>query len=154
MNNIKTKITKTLGLMKLLTSIGFVVGNLCLSLIASAEVSSMDKIQKTLFVDLLKVTPTRCVALREGQVCYQHVVFEWQAKKFSEYCLFSEDEVTPVNCWSSTQAGTFKLDFQSAKTKRFFIRAKNSQVELASTQVVVAWVYGNKKRRRANWRLF
>ena len=119
---------------------------------AIAEEESLNQLNT--FVDELKVTPERCVALRQGQLCYQHVIFDWQAKKRAEYCLFLEGVITPVNCWSSTNVGQFKLDFQSKVTRRFILRSKNSQIDLASTEVVVAWVYGNKKRRRASWRLF
>ena len=146
--------TTILNWIKRLGFIGFSIGNIFWLSTVSAEEGLISINQKATFVNQLKVTPERCVALKQGQICYQYVIFDWQAKERSEYCLFLEGKVTPVNCWSSANVGQYKLDFQSSETKRFILRLKNSQVDLASTQVVVAWVYGNKKQRRAKWRLF
>ena len=102
----------------------------------------------------LKVSPERCVALREGQICYQNIVLDWQTVNKGNYCLFFKDNSRPLRCWSNLNQAQFKMDFQSKQSKRFVLKTKDSARGVASVEVSVAWVYGNKKRRRASWRLF
>jgi len=102
----------------------------------------------------LSISPERCVALREGQVCYQNVVLKWQTKHKGNFCLYLEGATISQRCWSQSDQGQYEMDFQSDKSRRFVLRAKDTSTELAGADMIVAWVYGNKKRRRASWRLF
>jgi hypothetical protein len=102
----------------------------------------------------LTVTPERCVALRESQVCYQNIVLKWQTDNKGDFCLFVEGSNNFLRCWSNLDQGRFEMDFQSKKSRRFVLRTKNDSAKIADAEVIVAWVYGNKKRRRASWRLF
>jgi hypothetical protein len=102
----------------------------------------------------LMVNPERCVALHAGQTCYQNVVFKWRTISVGNYCLFLEKAATPLKCWNEVSSGSLKMDFQSIESKTVYLRMKQSNINIADTELIVAWVYGNKKRRRASWRLF
>lgn len=102
----------------------------------------------------LSISPERCVALREGQVCYQNIVLKWQTQHKGNFCLYFEDAKISQHCWSQSNQGVYEMDFQSSESRRFVLRAKESTTEIAGVDMIVAWVYGNKKRRRASWRLF
>ena len=102
----------------------------------------------------LEVTPQRCVALRKGQICYLEVNFSWQTNFPGNYCLFNTKVPLALYCWDDVDNGMFNLDFQSNENGHFVLRQKDNPRDLASTEVIVAWVYGNKKRQRSRWRLF
>jgi len=102
----------------------------------------------------LTVSPERCVALRQGQICYQNIVLKWQTNNKGDYCLSVEGSNKPLRCWSNFYQGRFEMDFQSKQSRRFVLSAKNNSAEIAGAEVIVAWVYSNKKRRRTSWRLF
>lgn len=103
---------------------------------------------------ILNVTPERCVALRQGQTCYQEVVFKWRSLKSGDYCLFNSKVKKALRCWQRAREGLLGIDFQSAEDTIFILRNKNKAEEFATVTMTVAWVYGNKKRRRSSWRLF
>lgn len=120
----------------------------------NAYAESKEKTTGTQSKQFLTVNPERCVALRQGQICYQRVVFKWQTKDINDYCLFPDGQTTPLQCWNKVSSGRFNMDFQAAESRRYILRQKNQTVDIASAELIVAWVYGNKKRRRASWRLF
>lgn len=102
----------------------------------------------------LSISPQQCIALREGQVCYQNVIIEWQTKQPGDFCLYVNSNSTSLRCWNNSNTGRLAFDFQSQQSVTYRLRAPNSDIDLATAQIIVAWVYGNKKRRRASWRLF
>lgn len=102
----------------------------------------------------LSISPKQCIALHQGQVCYQNVIIEWRADKMGDYCLFSKKLSTPINCWKKSAGGKLVFDFQSAHSVVYQLRQMNNNLDVATAEMTVAWVYGNKKRRRASWRLF
>ena len=54
-----------------------------LLLLSSTQLMSESFAQVSLSQTALHVKPSRCVALRQGQFCYQNVKFDWQAPKNS-----------------------------------------------------------------------
>ncbi len=105
-------------------------------------------------IQFLNVNPERCVALRQGQVCYQEIKFTWQAFTAAHLCLYDEESITPIKCWKGKSQGSFEMDFQSSTSRSYILRNEDSQEKIATAKFIVAWVYGNKKRRRTSWRLF
>ncbi len=136
MQALKLKIT-TISLCSLL--IAFIYGNI--SKADNTEVS-------------LKTKPSRCVALRQGQVCYQKVTLNWQAEVPGDYCLFEENSNSLLQCWSQSTSGKVKIPFKSDKDIRFTLRQKSTQRILTEATVIVAWVYKTSKQPRSSWRLF
>lgn len=118
---------------------------------AGSLTKSISNVKRESFV---KIVPVRCVALRQGQVCYQNTVITWQASLNDDYCLYSTQSVEPIQCWSGKEQGKYELDFQSSVSIEYVLRSKANQKDIAKAEVVVSWVYGNKKRRRTSWRLF
>ena len=50
----------------------------------------------------LFVTPERCVALRQGQTCYQEVIFSWRQAQKGNYCLVNLSTKQVLTCWQNT----------------------------------------------------
>ena len=100
------------------------------------------------------VTPERCVALRQGQTCYQEVTFSWQQPQPGNYCLINLATKQLLRCWQNTNQGKFNLDFQATQSTDFALRAEKQQTDLSTTQITVSWVFKSSKRPRSRWKLF
>lgn len=102
----------------------------------------------------LTLKPNRCVALHQGQVCYQEVVFQWDALDAQyNYCIVELNVARPLYCWLGGRAGRFVYDFGSDKSSRFQLQRDNGSV-VAELEIVVAWVYKGRQKRNSGWRLF
>jgi len=106
----------------------------------------------------LTMSPEQCIALNQGQTCYQTVVANWQVDKMGDYCLFEQKQSTPLACWKNRKSGQAKIIFESTETVTFDLRLKPikniSHETLVEADITVNWVYSNKKRKRSTWRLF
>jgi hypothetical protein len=102
----------------------------------------------------LEVTPERCIALHKGQKCYLEVTFKWRHSQISDYCLVNTTTNKVIKCWQQQAQGQFNFDFQSKLSNKFSLRKKESTINLANTQIPVAWVYKSAKRPKSTWRLF
>lgn len=102
----------------------------------------------------LFVKPERCVALRQGQTCYQEVTFKWLMPHEGNYCLFNLSTKQTLKCWKNSNQGMFYLDFQSTQSTDFVLRAEDQDTELAKTRITVSWVFKSSKRPKSSWKLF
>lgn len=105
-------------------------------------------------VFLLQIKPARCIALHEGQMCYQVVKVNWQADAADTYCLYKQDNKTPVTCWENQSAGKTVYEFEGDVTTRFFLLRKRDAKPVAEFTFEVAWVYDAKSHRESHWRIF
>ena len=117
------------------------------SLLWASDVASTQKTQ-------LHPKPNRCVALHQGQVCYQDVVLFWQVVQVSEYCLYQEHAEHPLHCWEGVGAGQYKYAFASDTSIKLQLVKMPSKTLVTETLVEVAWVYKANTRRKTHWRLF
>lgn len=101
----------------------------------------------------LNVKPGQCVALHQGQLCYQTLDFTWQVSSAEEYCLVQERMGQPVVCWRGGERSSHQLEFNNTQQTRFDLQMKSSGRTVANVMVDVAWVYKQQKRR-SGWRLF
>jgi hypothetical protein len=102
----------------------------------------------------LQAKPERCVALNEGQVCYQKTILSWQTDDIADYCLYELSSPEPITCWLNTNRGKIKIDFASASSKQYHLTLKKIMTPIVNTTIEVTWVYSEKKKRRTSWRLF
>lgn len=102
----------------------------------------------------LSIHPAHCVALHQGQVCYQNIRIEWSAGQEGDYCLYWALSEQPLQCWDASSAGEFEYDFQSPRSVTFSLRASRPGGGEIDSEMRVAWVHKARKRRRLNWRLF
>ena len=102
----------------------------------------------------LAVTPLRCVALRQGQICYQEVTFRWHQPEVGNYCLVELSSSDNIKCWSNVKTGEVDFDFQSDKSLTYGIRKTDEQTNLSSVHITVSWVFKSSKRPKASWKLF
>ena len=119
----------------------FITGNVAAS---SADIANTAQLQ---------VTPERCIALHKGQKCYLEVTFKWRHSQISDYCLVNTTTNKIIKCWQQQAKGQFNFDFQSKISNDFALRKQKSAINLAHTQIPVAWVYKSTKRSKLSWRL-
>lgn len=101
----------------------------------------------------LLLTPARCVALHQGQMCYQRVQVSWSSFAPGNYCLYQEPQTQPLHCWQEQTQGTYVFEFASDTAR--VLQLKNGQQQVvAESTMEVAWVYKANTRRKTHWRLF
>jgi len=103
---------------------------------------------------ILRIKPARCIALHEGQTCYQTLKIEWQAEAPDAYCLFQKDNKAPLLCWDNVAAARDNYEFESDNTQKFTLIRKRDNKVVAEFTVEVAWVYDSRSRRESHWRIF
>lgn len=103
---------------------------------------------------VLHIKPARCIALHEGQTCYQTLKIEWQAGISDGYCLYQQDNKSPLLCWDNLAAGYGNYEFESDNTRKFTLIRKRDNKAVAEFSVEVAWVYDSRSRRDSHWRIF
>ncbi|VUD62807.1 hypothetical protein TDB9533_03115 [Thalassocella blandensis] len=102
-----------------------------------------------------QVKPDRCIALRQGQICYQKLTFSWSPQsQEEEICLFEKGSDTPIHCWLGQSLTQFKHEFESNTEITYQLQRKSSRAILGEATVNVAWVYKNSKKVSTGWRLF
>lgn len=102
----------------------------------------------------LQLKPSRCVALHQGQVCYQNIQLSWQANQSGNYCLYQEDNASPVYCWQGVATGIYQYEFASATSVQLQLINMQTKTRIATATIEVAWVYKANTRRKTHWRLF
>ncbi|MCO7224299.1 DUF3019 domain-containing protein [Pleionea sp. CnH1-48] len=99
------------------------------------------------------VSPNKCVTLREGRDCFAAVTFLWKTHQKGNYCIVSVDNKKTLKCWKGALKGQLQFQFSANKTLEYqLVRESNSQV-MASTQIVVNWIYKSRGGKR-RWRVF
>jgi hypothetical protein len=102
----------------------------------------------------LQLKPQRCVALHQGQMCYQSVQLSWRAQQAGHYCIYQQKAETPVYCWRGVAAGQYQYEFASDASLEFQLVNAQTKIPLATATLEVAWVYKANTRRKTHWRLF
>lgn len=102
----------------------------------------------------LSIKPTRCIALHEGQVCYQTLNIQWKADVADTYCLYRQDSKELLMCWENIASGKGRYEFESNTTQKFILMRKQDAKPMAAFSVEVAWVYDASSRRESHWRIF
>lgn len=103
---------------------------------------------------LLQLKPNRCVALHQGQVCYQDVQLHWSTPQAGHYCLYQQNIAQPLHCWQSVNAGEYRYEFASNASVQLQLVDAQTKMVIAQAGVEVAWVYKANTRRQTHWRLF
>ncbi len=126
----------------------FSMALLVLMLLPAARVTAQ---QENLESAELKVSPQRCVTLREGQRCYVKLRFEWLAPSVEKACVYRA-ESTLLQCWTEDALSPFVIPLTLSEDTDFLLLTPDGTL-LGTVQVTVSWVY-RKKRSRRRWRLF
>lgn len=101
----------------------------------------------------LLLTPARCVALHQGQTCYQQVQIFWSTSQVGNYCLYQQEHAEPLHCWQGQTQGDFAYEFAGEASRQLQLRDAGKML-LAESTLEVAWVYKASSRRKTHWRLF
>lgn len=101
----------------------------------------------------LLLTPARCVALHQGQTCYQQVQISWSTSLAGNYCLYQQDQVLPLRCWQGQTQGNVEYEFAGETSQQLQLRDAE-KILIAESTLEVAWVYKASSRRKTHWRLF
>jgi len=102
----------------------------------------------------LKIKPTRCIALHEGQVCYQTLTISWTADLADTYCLYQQTNKAPLMCWENVASGKVRYEFEGNASQKFVLSRKQDNKPIAEFTLEVAWVYDASSRRESHWRVF
>ncbi|NKB33325.1 MAG: DUF3019 domain-containing protein [Pseudomonadales bacterium] len=108
---------------------------------------------------IFSVTPSRCIALHQGQDCYSTIEFQWTLPADEEYCLIQllgtePEEFGEITCWSGNEKNSHQLEFVSAANVIYEIRLRNQLNSIGAITVEVAWVYRSGRTNFNRWRLF
>ena len=102
----------------------------------------------------LTVDPQKCVALRQGNVCFQDLHISWYAPVKGHYCLYIEGQEEAIKCWNNELSGELIFEFEGTKSQSFLLRKNNDKTNLIKATIEVKWVYRNKHGLRSGWRVF
>ena len=103
---------------------------------------------------LLQLKPNRCVALHQGQVCYQNIQLSWSTNQAGDYCLYQQNANVPVFCWQGAATGMHQYEFASDAPVQLQLVNMHTKTPVAMATIEVAWVYKANTRRKTHWRLF
>ncbi|MDP5213357.1 DUF3019 domain-containing protein [Pseudoalteromonas tunicata] len=102
----------------------------------------------------LKIIPTKCVSLKQGQVCYVNVTVVWQVGDAGDYCLFSSLQSNLLQCWLSSKQGTFSQEVEITDDLIYTLTDTKNEQEIISNRLPLAWVYKKEKFSHSSWRVF
>ena len=102
----------------------------------------------------LEANNDRCVALRQGQRCYQQINLRWQAQGAGDYCIAVQGSTESIQCWQQQKHGDVTIDFESNGDLTYVLRRENTDTPLATETITIAWVYKPKPSKSSGWRLF
>ena len=103
---------------------------------------------------LLHIKPARCIALHEGQVCYQKLKINWRVAAVDTYCLYQQGNNEPLLCWVNKTDGAGIYEFVGNKSSTFLLVRKSDAQVVAQMNIDVAWVYDSSSHRESHWRIF
>lgn len=101
----------------------------------------------------LQTKPSKCVALRKGQVCYQKLSVVFAASSVGDYCIHLADESTPLKCWNNVSEGKFSYELKARQSVEFQLKMLSGEL-ITNSHFTVSWVYKNRSRQRSGWRIF
>lgn len=104
----------------------------------------------------LELKPTRCIALHEGQVCYQTLVISWQVETLGKFCLYQQNQKEPLTCWDAKLNGKMRIEFEGKNSQKFYLQRSQDEKVVAESTFEVAWVYDASTHRDngSQWRIF
>jgi hypothetical protein len=97
--------------------------------------------------------PAKCVSLKQGNICYQDILMQWQASEVGDYCLYNQLEPEPIQCWQGNDHGQYSFEFNFAETQQYVMRQQDQSEDLAVATIEVKWVY-KVRRNQFSWRVF
>ncbi len=122
---------------------------LCVSLFSLCNYANASSNDTQLFIK-----PARCIALHQGQVCYQTLKIIWQTDIADNYCLLQQGNNTPLLCWEHAASGTGNVEFANhTSVKLILVRTRDGQT-MTEFMMEVAWVYEANSHRESHWRIF
>jgi hypothetical protein len=128
-------------------------GLILMLIVTAAAVADTPPVATTAEAVSLLLTPRRCVALHQGQICYQRVQVSWSSVTTGDYCIYQGAQLQPLHCWQGQTQGVFEFEFASDAS--LLLQLKNAKQEVVGeSSMEVAWVYKANTRRKTHWRLF
>lgn len=102
----------------------------------------------------LRIKPSQCVSLRQGQDCYVTLNIDWQAANKGNYCLYSAQKVEAILCWQDQAAGQRQIDMKINGDTQFWLKDQATGKTIAKTLVKQAWVHKKQAVSFSSWRIF
>jgi len=125
-----------------------------LIILALSGVFSVSQAEQSQEFAELEIKPTKCVSLKQGQICYVDLEITWRTRETGDYCVSSSQQNSPLQCWSSTQQGALSKRVKMAKDIVYTLTNKEGDKVLVSAVLPLAWVYEKQKFSHSSWRIF
>jgi hypothetical protein len=100
------------------------------------------------------LSPNQCVAVNQGMKCFAEIQISWKITKPDDYCLFSSQQDSPLQCWRNSNQGKFEQEFVSDKNITFYLQQKYGDIQLITNELKIVWVYKKNSRSPSSWRMF
>jgi len=81
----------------------------------------------------LSITPSKCVALKKGQICYQSIRIRYKSLEAGNVCLIVSNQPEPLQCWIDIDNIDYRYRFASREGLEFKIVDSN-EIILASAK--------------------
>tara|TARA_R110000868_G_scaffold389056_1_gene658228 strand:+ start:3088 stop:3519 length:432 start_codon:yes stop_codon:yes gene_type:complete len=105
-------------------------------------------------VNELRIQPSTCVSLHQGQACFVDLTMTWSTASINDYCLYSSAQTSPLKCWKASNQGVLSQQFSATQNLYFYLQQDNSEIVVAESVLNVSWVYKKQQKSRLTWRLF
>jgi hypothetical protein len=102
----------------------------------------------------LTLSQNQCVAVNQGMKCFVEIQVSWKITKPDDYCLFSSQQDSPLQCWRNSNQGKFEREFVSYKNITFYLKQKYGDTQLMTNELKIVWVYKKNSRSPSSWRMF
>lgn len=97
----------------------------------------------------LDVQPKLCIVDRRTPACDMDFLVEWRSVATGDYCLFGQQDDTPLRCWAAASDGRHAEQRRISESFRFWMTPADDDEPLASVTVeVMSADAGDRRRRR------
>ncbi|MFT5277102.1 MAG: hypothetical protein ACI97K_001240 [Glaciecola sp.] len=103
---------------------------------------------------VISISPKQCIALNQGNLCYLDIEITWSLQEQGNYCLFSSQQESSLQCWQGKRVGDFAREIVAKENVVFSLKPQNSKIILGSAKLEMAWVYKKNNRSHSTWRMF
>lgn len=101
----------------------------------------------------LQAQPRKCVALKQGNTCYQDIDVFWRTPAAGHYCLYLQTRDSPLECWQDSRQGKYEFEFAEAASANLLLRDEKNNRLVEQIEIEVKWVYSSRRKTSA-WRVF
>lgn len=100
----------------------------------------------------LRVKPTLCLRYSTGESCKLTIEVIWRDIAPSSYCLHSQQDLQPLQCWTSSKGEMLTDDREMSEDLIYWLSKPGEPDKLVTATVAMATVVEDEKRTRTRRR--